>query len=143
MMEQQPPPEDGSLGETGGGATSSKVVERLAAAISESSQAHRTEQSIRRAVERHDLRAKLATIAGALGHAWAAEGLEASKKATLTMAKCYRQFREGEAWCDVRDKLRTETIKPIAADQTLLDKRIGAALDTAREIGRASCRERV
>ena len=33
---------------------------------------------------------------------------------------------------NVRDKLRTESIKPIAADQTLLDKRIGAALDTAR-----------
>jgi len=134
LREQQPPPEDGSLGETGGGATSSKVVERLAAAISESSQAHRTEQSIRRAVERHDLRAKLATIAGALGHAWAAEGLEASKKATLTMAKCYRQFREGEAWAGVRDALSGEGVAPISADRVLLELRTGEAVDMAADV---------
>ena len=53
-------------------------------------------------------------------------------RATLQMARHYNTFRAGEAWAEVRDTLRTENIKPIAADQTLLDLRIGAALDTAR-----------
>ena len=92
----------------------------------------KAEASMRKAVDSQDLRSKITAVVACIGFEWASEGLTAAERATLCMACHYDHFREGEAWCDVRDKLRTETIKPIAADQTLLDKRIGAALDTAR-----------
>ena len=97
------------------------------------SDAQKAEQRMRKAVDSQDLRSKITAVVGRVGFDWAAEGLGASERATLQMARHYNTFRAGEAWAEVRDTLRTEAIKPIAADQTLLDLRIGAALDTARQ----------
>ena len=69
-----------------------------------------------------------------IGFEFAAEGLAAPERATLLMAQHYVQFRMGESWVQVRDELRKEGVKPIAADSFLLESKIENNFDAARKV---------